>query len=97
MGQRRFCFFLDLRIRFGKIISNEINMKLFIAVKLRAKEEKVEKIDNTHFTVATKEPPIQGRANRAIIKTLADYLNIAPSRLQIVSGHTSRQKIIEVL
>lgn len=72
-------------------------MKLFVAAKPRAKEEKVKKIDNTHFVVATKEPPIQGRANRAIIKILADYLNIAPSRLQIVSGHASRQKIVELL
>lgn len=72
-------------------------MKIFVKAKPNAKEEKVEKIDETHFVVVVKEPPIQGRANAAIIRALADFLNIAPSRLQIVAGHTSRQKIIEVL
>lgn len=72
-------------------------MKLFITAKPRAKEGKVEKIDETHFVVAVKEPPVQGRANAAILKTLADYLDIAPSRLKIIAGHASRRKVIEIL
>lgn len=71
-------------------------MKLFVTAKPRAKEESVKKIDDTHFVVSIKEPPVQDRANGAIIKTLAYFLGIAPSRLKIVSGHTSREKIIEV-
>lgn len=71
-------------------------MKLFVTAKPRAKEERVEKIGETHFAVAVKESPVEGRANRAVIKALAGFLNIASSRLNIVSGHTRRQKIIEV-
>ena len=72
-------------------------MKLFITAKPRAKEDNVKKINDTHFVVAVKEPPTQGRANRAIIKTLAEFLNTSPSRLNIIFGHTSRQKIIEII
>lgn len=72
-------------------------MKIFVKAKPNAKEEKVEKIDDTHFVVKVKEPPVQGRANRAIIKVLADFLNTAPSRLNIISGYTAKQKVIEVL
>ena len=76
-------------------------MKLFITAKPRAREESVRKISATagemHFLVSVKEPPVQGRANAAILKTLADYLDIAPSCLRIISGHTRRQKIVEVL
>lgn len=72
-------------------------MKIFVAAKPMAKEERVEKLDETHFVVSVKEPPIQGRANQAIIKALACFLDVAPSRLRIVAGYTSRQKIIEVL
>ncbi len=72
-------------------------MKLFVTAKPMAREEKVEKIDATHFTVAVKEPPVEGRANRAVIKALADFLGIAPSRLKIVSGYTFKQKVIEML
>lgn len=64
-------------------------MKLYISAKPRAKEEKVKKINETHFRVAVNEPPVQGRANMAIIRVLADFLNVAPSRLKIIAGHTS--------
>ena len=50
-----------------------------------------------HFVVSVKEPPIQGRANQAILKALARFLDVAPSRLRIISGYTSRQKVIEVV
>ena len=38
-------------------------MKIFVTVKPNAKEERVEKIDDTHFKVSVKEPPTEGRAN----------------------------------
>lgn len=72
-------------------------MKLFVAAKPGARREKVEKIDETHFEVAVKEPPVHGRANAAIVRALADFLGAAPSRLRIVSGWSSRRKIVEVL
>lgn len=72
-------------------------MKLFITAKPMAKEDRVEKIDAAHFTVSVREPPVEGRANRAIIKAMADFLGIAPSRLKIVSGYSSRSKVLEVL
>ena len=72
-------------------------MKLFITAKPRAKEESVGKIDDSHFIIAVKEPPVGGQANAAIIKALADYLGTAPSLLKIVSGYASRHKVIEVL
>lgn len=75
---------------------HSVIMKIFIKAKPNAKEDRIKKIDDTHFEVFVKEPPVQGRANGAIIKALADFLNIAPSRLSIISGHTSRRKVINV-
>lgn len=71
-------------------------MRILVKAKPGAKRESVEKIDEAHFTVAVKEPPIRGRANEAIIKALAGYFAVAPERVRIVSGHTSRQKVVEV-
>lgn len=42
-------------------------MRIFVKAKPSASHESVEKIDETHYEVAVTEPPIQGRANRAII------------------------------
>lgn len=72
-------------------------MKLFITAKPRAYETRVEKLDDAHFVVSVTEPPIEGRANRAIIAALADYFKCALSSVRIISGHTSRQKIVEVV
>ncbi|MDP1706244.1 MAG: DUF167 domain-containing protein [bacterium] len=72
-------------------------MRIFVSAKPAAREESIEKIDETHFIVAVKEPPIQGRANNAIIKALADYFKISSGRIKIIAGMTSRQKMVEIL
>jgi hypothetical protein len=71
-------------------------MKLFIKAKVGAKEEYVEQLDDNHFVVAVHERPEAGRANHAILKLLADYLNTPLSQLTIVSGFTSREKVVEI-
>jgi len=35
---------------------------------------------------------LEGKANRALIKFLAKQLSVSPSAVEILSGHTSRQK-----
>ena len=71
-------------------------MKIFVIVKTRAKKEGVKKIDETHFIVSVKEPPVDGRANTVVVRALADFLDIAPSRLRIATSRANRWKIIEV-
>lgn len=79
--------------------SSTINkgMKIFVKAKPGAKEEGVEKIDDARFAVKVKEPPIGGRANAAIIEVLARYFNVERNRVRLVSGQTSRNKIVEIL
>ncbi len=72
-------------------------MKIFVKVKPRTKVEKVEKVSEKNFTVFVKELPIKGRANQAIIKVLAEYFKVSISRVKIISGHTSKQKLIEII
>ena len=71
-------------------------MKIVVKAKPNSFEEKVEKIDESNFVVSVKEPPVKGLANRAIIKALSDFFGIHPARIKIISGFTSRQKIIEL-
>ncbi len=46
--------------------------------------------------VAVTAPADKGRANDAIEQELARSLGVKPSRVAIVSGHTSRRKAIAV-
>jgi hypothetical protein len=71
-------------------------MNIFIHAKPGSKEEGIERIDETHYIVSVKEPPIKGRANIAIIKALAEYFKTNCSRIKIVSGYTSRNKTVEI-
>lgn len=67
-----------------------------MTAKPRAKEEKIEKIDDSHFAVAVKEPPVKGLANEAIAKALAEYFGTSPSRVRLMSGFSSKQKVFEI-
>ena len=67
-------------------------MKIFVKVKPSAKEEKIHKVDDTHFRVLVKEPPVQGRANTAVVSSLADYFQVSKEQINILSGFTSREK-----
>ena len=68
-------------------------MKIFVKAKPSAKIDKVEKINDDNYIVSVKEPPIQGRANAAIVKILAEYFE---ADARIVSGWSSRNKIVEI-
>ena len=37
-------------------------------------------------------PPVEGRANKALIRLLAKRLRVAPSRISILRGQKSRRK-----
>lgn len=68
-------------------------MKIFVKAKPNSKEEYVEKIDETHFVVAVKEPPKQGRANNTIANALSDYFH---KPVKLASGFSSKQKTFEI-
>lgn len=78
-------------------------MKISVHVKLKAKEEKVEQIkvqkltgEEIQYQVFVKELPIDGKANEAVIRVLADHFKVSKSQVGIVAGGTSREKIVDI-
>ena len=71
-------------------------MKIFVKAKSRSKEERVEKIDDTHFIVFVKEPPMQGKANAAIAKALAEHFGVPAHSVKLTSGFSSKDKTFEL-
>ena len=41
-------------------------------------------------------PPVEGAANQALVEFLANRLRIPKSRVRVVSGLTSRRKVLEI-
>ena len=72
-------------------------MKIFVTAKPKAKKEGVEKIDDTHFIVRIRAVPQDGKANEAVITSLAAYFGIPAMRVKISSVFSSRRKIVELL
>jgi uncharacterized protein (TIGR00251 family) len=42
-------------------------------------------------------PPVEGQANEALLKFLADVLDVPLSQLEIVAGKTGRDKLVSIL
>jgi uncharacterized protein YggU (UPF0235/DUF167 family) len=71
-------------------------MRITVHVKLRSKKTSIVKNDDGSFTVAVHTMPIDGRANEAVIRVLADFFHVPPSSIVFVSGITSKTKVFEL-
>ena len=76
-------------------------MKISVKVIPNAKQNEV--VDDAFdllgariLKVKVNQPPEDGRANKAVIEILADYFKVKKSAIIIVTGETSRNKIIEI-
>jgi len=70
-------------------------MRIQVKVKPNSRTEEVSR-DGDSFIIKVKEPPREGKANRAVIKLLAEHLGVTRSRIRILSGFRSKNKVIEV-
>jgi len=52
--------------------------------------------DDDALVVFVRERAAEGAANAGVEKALAAHFGVAPSRVRIVRGHTSRTKRVEV-
>lgn len=69
-----------------------------VAVRLKpgAKREKIEASRENCLTAWVTSPPVEGKANRALMTLLSDTLDIPKSYLSIIRGHASRNKVVGV-
>ena len=54
-------------------------------------------VDGSEISISIKSPPERGKANRELVKKLAAHFNVDEGRVRIISGLTSRKKLVEVL
>ncbi|MFA5338687.1 MAG: DUF167 domain-containing protein [Candidatus Omnitrophota bacterium] len=71
-------------------------MKISVKVKAGSSREKVEKTGGSDYSVWVRAKPADGKANEAVIKALAGHFDIAKSKVNLIKGHTSKQKIFEI-
>lgn len=73
-----------------------IKMIVHIVTHPNARNPRVEKdlLDTIH--VYTKQPPLEGKANKEAIESLATYFHVKKSSVILLSGHTSKHKRVEI-
>jgi len=71
-------------------------LKIFVKAHPKSKKVEVVKKDADHYDVWVREAPDKGKANQAVVEALSDYLDVARSRINVVSGLASRNKVVEV-
>ncbi|XMB33926.1 DUF167 domain-containing protein [Candidatus Saccharibacteria bacterium oral taxon 955] len=72
-------------------------MKISVHLKPNSRHrEEVVVNDDGSLTIYIKAPAIEGRANEAAMKLLAKYFGVAPSKVKLLRGATSKHKVFEV-
>ncbi len=70
-------------------------MKLInVKVIPQAKKENVF-AEGDCLKVHVKSPAVEGRANEAMLKLLADFFKVKKSKVRIVRGERAREKVVE--
>lgn len=61
------------------------------------RNEIVEVLEDQTIKVRLTAPPVEGKANQALIEFLAKVLGISQSKIEIVAGQTGRDKLVSIL
>jgi len=70
---------------------------LRLHVQPRASKTKLVGLHGDRLKIAVASPPVDGKANKEIVKYLAKSLGIPQKGLVLKSGEQSRQKVIAIL
>lgn len=72
------------------------NVRFAVRLTPRAAVERVEDVVDGVLKVKVMAPAVEGAANNALIRLLAEELGIARRDIRIVAGASSRQKLVVV-
>ncbi len=67
-----------------------------IRVQPRASKNQLAGIMDDSLRVRITAPPVDGEANEACVKFLAEVFKVPRQSVQLVSGHTGRNKMIRI-
>jgi uncharacterized protein (TIGR00251 family) len=76
--------------------SGPAGVTLTVRIQPRASKNEAVRRENGGIKIRLTAPPVDGAANEALVKFLADRFSVARSQVEIVSGHASRDKIVRV-
>jgi uncharacterized protein (TIGR00251 family) len=70
-------------------------LRITVKVVPNARKAKV-KEEQGRLKVWVTAPAVEGKANAALIETLAEHFKVRKSAIAIVRGETSREKVVDI-
>ena len=71
---------------------------LAVRVTPRAKHDEIVGIkDDGTVKIRLTSPPVEGKANQALVNFLSDVLEVPRSRIEIVAGQRGHDKLVSIL
>lgn len=71
-------------------------MEYEIKVKARSKKNEVVQSEDGSLTVFVTAPAVDDKANNSVIKLLAKHWGVSKSRVSIIKGLKSKNKVVEL-
>ncbi len=70
--------------------------RIEVRLSARASRDQIGGFRDGRLLARVTAPPVDGRANRALCRLIAGRADVAPSRVTVVRGQRSRDKLISV-
>jgi uncharacterized protein (TIGR00251 family) len=78
-------------------VAHRAGVRFAIRLTPRAGRDAIEGVDaEGALRVRVAASPVDGAANRAMLRLVAEDLGVRPSAVTLVSGTTARRKVVEV-
>lgn len=77
-------------------VANDGRITLTLHIQPGAKKTEIAGRHGDALKIRLAAPPVDGKANEALLRFVADTLGLAKSAVILKSGQTSRRKVLEV-
>jgi len=61
-----------------------------------ASRDRIEGVKGDYLEIRLSSPPVEGKANKALIKLMSKCLNVAKSKISIIGGQKTRIKVLSI-
>lgn len=74
----------------------DLSAVLAVRIQPRASKNGITRMEDGSLKIRLTAPPVDGAANEALVRFLSDTLSVSKTQVEIVSGHTSREKRVKI-
>ena len=75
--------------------SNDVVLSIRVIPRAR-KNEVSDLLDDGRIKIRLSAPPVEGKANNALIKYLASIMGVPEDQIRIIKGNNSRDKLVSI-